>query len=75
MAQRLNQLAQQYEVYGGTLEIKLRTEHALTVEELEHFRPIAEAAESYAEQRPPESPGAKAERLAAQARAEEWRQE
>jgi hypothetical protein len=75
MTKPLNLLRQRYDVLGGSLELVLRTEHGVTADELDDFRAVAGAAENYAERRPPEDPRAKADRLAAQARAEEWRED
>lgn len=67
-----NQLRQIYDVRGGVIDIKIVTETGLTVEEIEAFQGVIKAVEAYVDVCPPESPEVRAERLAAQARTEEF---
>lgn len=67
-----NQLRQIYEVRGGVIDIRIVTETGLSVGDIEAFQGVVRAVEAYVEACPPESPEARAKRLSAQARAEEF---
>ncbi|HEX7244115.1 MAG TPA: hypothetical protein VF245_00945 [Solirubrobacterales bacterium] len=67
-----NQLRQIYDVRGGAIDIKIVTESGLSVEEIEAFEGVIEVVERYVDACPPEPAEVRAERLAAQARAEEF---
>ena len=67
-----NQLRQIYDVRGGVIDIKIVTESGLSVEEIEAFEGVIKAVETYVDACPPEPAEVRAERLAAQARAEEF---
>lgn len=67
-----NQLRQIYDVRGGVIDIKIVTESGLSVEEIEAFEGVIKAVETYVDACPPEPAEVRAERLSAQARAEEF---
>jgi hypothetical protein len=51
-----NQVRQAYDVRGGTIDIKIVTETALSVEEMEAFQGVIKAVEAYVDACPPEPP-------------------
>jgi hypothetical protein len=67
-----NQLRQIYDIRGGVIDIKIITESGLSVEGIEAFEGVIKAVEAYVDACPPEPAEVRAERLAAQARAEEF---
>lgn len=67
-----NQLRQIYDARGGVIDIKIVTEAGLSAEEIEAFEGVIKAVETYVDACPPEPAEVRAERLAAQARAEEF---
>lgn len=70
--QTKNQLRQIYDIRGGVIDIKIVTESGLSVEEMKAFEGVIKGVEAYVDTCPQEPAKVRAERLAAQARAEEF---
>jgi hypothetical protein len=68
-----DQLRQVYDIREGVIDLKIVTARGLAGNELSDFRKIIDAVEKYVEVHPPEPPAGRAERLAAEARDEEFR--
>lgn len=68
-----NQLRQVYDIREGIIDLKIVTVRGLSGNELSDFRKVIDAVEEYVETHPPEPPAARAERLATEARDEEFR--
>jgi hypothetical protein len=55
MSAHPNQLRQTYDVKGGTIDVKILTDHALTTEEVEGFISVIVACENYVQRWPAEA--------------------